>query len=273
MKYKQNLHTHSCYCDGEGKLEEIVLSAIEKGFDSVGFSSHSNTSFDERYCMAKDDEEKYYSECRHLREKYRGIIDVLCGIEQDIYSPPPKFDYDYVIGSVHYIRCRGKYISVDTDAEILTEAVRKYFGGDVYSLAEEYYLNVEKVVEKTNCDIIGHFDVISKFSEKGTGLIDVKNEKYLEMGRNSIKKLITYGKIFEINSGAVARGYRSEPYPAHEFLSLIQKLGGRVTLSSDCHRKDRIDFGFEEMKKAAVSAGFKSISVLINGRFENAELF
>jgi histidinol-phosphatase (PHP family) len=35
-----NLHTHSLYCDGAATIEEMIVSAIENGFDSLGISSH-----------------------------------------------------------------------------------------------------------------------------------------------------------------------------------------------------------------------------------------
>ena len=35
---KQNLHTHSIFCDGKDTIEEMTLEAISKGFDILGFS-------------------------------------------------------------------------------------------------------------------------------------------------------------------------------------------------------------------------------------------
>ena len=37
---KQNLHTHSLYCDGKDSFEEMIQTAIEKEFTILGFSSH-----------------------------------------------------------------------------------------------------------------------------------------------------------------------------------------------------------------------------------------
>ena len=34
---KQNLHTHSIFCDGKDTIEEMTLEAISKGFDILGF--------------------------------------------------------------------------------------------------------------------------------------------------------------------------------------------------------------------------------------------
>ena len=41
MKYLQNLHTHTTYCDGKNTAEEMVQKAIELGFRSLGFSGHA----------------------------------------------------------------------------------------------------------------------------------------------------------------------------------------------------------------------------------------
>ena len=52
MIIKQNLHTHSTYCDGNDRPEEMILTAIDKGFDSVGFSGHSYMYFAEDHSMS-----------------------------------------------------------------------------------------------------------------------------------------------------------------------------------------------------------------------------
>ena len=36
MNEKQNLHTHSLFCDGKNSLEEMVMEAINQGFTSIG---------------------------------------------------------------------------------------------------------------------------------------------------------------------------------------------------------------------------------------------
>ena len=47
MKYRQNLHTHTTFCDGKDTPEELVEAAIAKGFDSIGFSGHSYMYYSE----------------------------------------------------------------------------------------------------------------------------------------------------------------------------------------------------------------------------------
>ncbi len=239
-----DLHIHSTFSDGKNTPEEIILAAIEKGIETIGFSDHSYTFFDESYCISKDKIENYKQEINALKEKYKDKIKVLCGIEQDYYSEEPTDDYDYVIGSVHYVKIEDEFIPIDANREALVAAAQKYFDGDLISLAEEYFKTVSQIVEKTNCDIIGHFDLIRKFNE-GNKLFDENSPRYRKAATDTAKALLKFGRKFEINTGAISRGYRTTPYPSKEILELILNNNGKVVFSSDSHRKDTLCNHFE----------------------------
>ena len=241
----KDLHMHTCYCDGTGTPEDMILSAVEKGLDTVGISGHSYTFFDTSYCMQKEAVPRYIAELRYLRAKYFDKIHVLCGVEQDYYSDYPTDDFDYVIGSVHYVKVEGEYIPVDESIEILRAAVQKYFGGDVYALCERYFETVADVVNKTDCDMIGHFDLISKFIERES-LFDTQHPRYAAAWKAAVDKLVSYGVPFEINTGAIFRGYRTSPYPNEEIIAYIKEKGGRLILSSDAHSAEAISYRFDE---------------------------
>lgn len=243
----KDLHMHTCYCDGKNTPEEMVQSAIEKGLTTVGISGHSYTFFDESYCMQKADIPRYLAECRYLRAKYFDQIHVLCGVEQDYYSDYPTDDFDYVIGSVHYIKVEGEYIPVDESIEILRAAVQKHFDGDVYALCEAYFATVADVVKKTECDIIGHFDLISKFIEKEP-LFDTQHPRYVAAWQKAVDELLKRNVPFEINTGAISRGYRTQPYPSEEMREYIREKGGLFVLSSDAHSKENIGYCFDEFE-------------------------
>ena len=70
------------------------------------------------------------------------------------------------------------------------------------------------------------------------------------------------GAAFEINTGAISRGYRTESYPSDRFLNTIREMGGSVTYSSDAHQAKFITLGFEDVVKRAKAAGFKSFKKL-----------
>ena len=242
-----DLHVHTTYSDGENTPKEMVLAAIEKGMTTIGFSDHSYTPFDLECCIPCDRLDAYKAEIAALKEKYRDKIEILCGIEQDYYSETPTDDYDYVIGSAHYLCLNGQYVAVDIRPEEITAAVDRHFGGDIYALCEAYYQKVADIVDKTNADIIGHFDLISKFNENGE-LFDPSHPRYVAAYTAAADRLIKAGKRFEINTGAMSRGYRTTPYPSKPIYDYIKQNGGKFILSSDSHAAENLCFQFDEWK-------------------------
>lgn len=235
----RDLHIHTDFSDGKNSPEEMVLSAIAKGFTEMGISDHSYTAYDESYCIPKNRIEEYKQVIRALAEQYRDKITIRCGIEQDYYSDEPTGDYDYVIGSVHAVKKDGVYLSVDESAEVQQKAVEEHFGGDYYAFAELYFETVADVVRKTGADIIGHFDLAAKFS-----LFDESHPRYIAAWKKAVDALIPYGKPFEINTGAMSRGYRSVPYPTPDMIAYIRAKGGSFLLSSDSHNAETIGYAF-----------------------------
>lgn len=266
---KSNFHTHTRFCDGKDAPEELVKTAIEKGFQILGFSSHSYTEMDKDFAMSSKKALEYRAEITRLKEKYKGQIELYCGIEQDYFSDEPTDQYDYVIGSVHYVLKNGEYISVDNTAEILKDAVDRLYGGDFDALAEDYFSLVAKVLKKTNADIVGHIDLISKFSEK---LGYTQSPRFLEAAEKAVKALVPYGKPFEINTGAMARGVRTVPYPSPEILNIIKKNGGKIMLSSDCHDKQNLYFAFDKATELAKKAGFSEAYIFVDGKMKAIKL-
>ena len=160
-----DFHTHTSYCDGGNTAAEMAAAAFAQGLKVYGFSGHGYTPYDESYCMLLSDQETYEAEVRALAAEYAGRMEILCGVEQDCLAGTPTRDWDYVIGSVHYIDCSpegGGIVVIDETKEIWQETAEKYFGGDVYAMIERYYETVSRVVEMTGADIIGHLDLITK---------------------------------------------------------------------------------------------------------------
>ena len=248
-------HTHSTYCDGKNTLAEMAEAAHRLGLDSLGFSCHSYL-FNDYGCIQPESIEAYRSEVNALREQYRPLgLDIFLGIEQDACSKKIEDNcYDYVIGSVHNIIVNGDRIVIDGRNSFPTN-LQKHFAGDAVALAVEYYKAVERLYELTECRIVGHIDLVTKFNE-GYCLFDERDPKYENAALSAIEKLAEKGLIFEINTGSVARGYRTEPYPSKRLLSMIREAGGSVTYSSDCHDADFLTYGFESTQRLARECGF-----------------
>lgn len=252
-----DFHVHSTFCDGKSTLEETIEKAIGMGLHKIGFSGHAYTFFDEQYSMKKQGTAEYFEKIQQLKEKYKDKIQILCGIELDLFSSGPDLDFDYRIGSVHYLKCGDEFVTVDSKAEILKEAARKHFGGDMLSLVEEYYKNVAEYKDK-NVDIIGHLDLVTKTNKNGC-LFDTNCARYKTAVLNTVDALLPKNVPFEINTGAISRGYTEAPYPAEFILKYIKEKGGSVIFNSDAHHCDNLCFELDKWYKI-----FKEKGVLPN---------
>ena len=242
----KDLHVHTTYSDGENTPEEMIQAAIARGMKKIGISDHSYTWFDESYCIQKDSIAAYQKEIAELKEKYKDQIKVFCGIEQDYYSDEPTDAYDYVIGSVHYLKVGDSFAFVDETPELFQQAIDTFFGGDAYAFAERYFETVADVVNKTGADIIGHFDLISKFNEE-MHYFDPSHPRYVAAWKKAVDALLPFEKYFEINTGGMVSGRRTSPYPSAEIQNYIRLRGGKLLLSSDAHKAENLCFRFEEI--------------------------
>lgn len=256
---KSNLHTHTTFCDGKNTPEEIVKEAIALEMDTIGFSGHSFTPIDTSYCMTEKGTEDYVREIDRLREIYGEKINILCGIEMDLYGKRPKHAFDYVIGSVHYVQLGGEYCVVDMNAESQKEAIRTHCAGNPYRYVREYFKKVASLPDTLpQCDVIGHFDLVTKFNERND-VFDETDPRFLIPACEAIEHLVKCDVMFEVNTGAISRGYRSKPYPSLPLMQRIASLGGRVTLSSDAHHKDQLLFWFPKALSLLRLAGFQRV--------------
>ncbi len=253
---KRDFHMHTTFCDGKASAEEMVLAAIARGMDMIGFSGHAYTSHDLTWCMSLENTEKYRTEIRRLQDKYAGQIRILLGTEVDYYSDGPLEGYDYKIGSLHYVGIGGKRHEVDDGAEDHYRIAREYFGGDILSFAEAYYAQEAEILEVTGADIIGHFNLIEKFNENDC-VYDSSNERYRKAWQAAVDALLPYGKPFEINTGAISRGYRTKPYPSEEMMQYISDHGGCFILCSDSHNTETLMNKFEEWESYVREHGYR----------------
>lgn len=255
---RSNLHTHTKFSDGADNAENVVLSAIGMGMETLGFSEHSGLPFSTSWCMTPENREAYHKEIARLKEVYRDRLHILLGIEQDLCSGMPDYPYDYVIGSVHCIEVGEEHYMVDSSADVLLDAVKRHYQGDFYRMCRHYYEKMAQVVDRTGCDIVGHFDLITKFNEGGR-LFDEQDPRYLRCAVEALDALLERDVVFEINTGAMSRGYRRTPYPSLMLLRRIAEKRGRVTLTSDSHAKETLLYSFDIAKHLAKASGIGSL--------------
>lgn len=262
MGYKQCLHTHSVLCDGKDTLEEMVLSAIEKGFDSIGFSGHSYMDIYAEFSMSEEDVKVYKAEIARLQQVYGDRIRIYCGLEKDNYTTLSTEDYDYLIGSVHVMEHPEGLLFIDWTAERTRENIEKVFGGDGIAYAKHYFKALADLPNHGSFDILGHFDLLTKFNEKEPDLFDTTDPSYRAAATEAAEALVGKVRFFEVNTGAISRGYRTTPYPDPYIIKEMKRLGFGAIISSDCHDRNFLDCGYEDAKRLLKEAGFTEHYVL-----------
>ena len=262
--FKSNCHTHTTYCDGKNSAREMIEAAISKGFVSLGFSGHSPMKENNDWTMTVQGLESYKSELAALKDEYKNQIDILCGIELDAdYSGVNIDEYDYVIGSVHQFRKGNKFYDVDYSAEMLQEAIDEFFDGSFVEMSREYFSALADFVISTKVNVVGHIDLITKFNIDKP-LFDESNEDYRKAAFDAVDRILAYKPdiLFEVNTGAMYRKGKKEPYPAPFILQYICERGGKITLTSDSHCCESIDFAFDSSVALCKECGFDKIYYL-----------
>lgn len=248
---RSNFHTHTTYSDGKKSPREVVEAALAAGFHSIGFSDHSYAKTLESYSMSLEGTWKCFQEIGELAEEYRGRIAVYNGIELDAESPLPELKYDYIIASVHEMVRRGVSMPVDNTTETQRKMIDTLYGGDTMAFCENYCRTLAEHVKRNRTDFVGHIDLPTKFS-----LIDEENPAYRELMLETVREILPWCDTFELNTGAIARGLRNEPYPASFLLREIKRLGGRVIITSDCHYPEKLTCWFSEAEDFLAAHGF-----------------
>ena len=271
MKNLQNLHTHTTYCDGRDTPVEMIESAIAQGFESLGFSGHGYTFYSPAPPMSLEGTVEYKKEITALKEVYKGKIDLFLGLEFDMYSGVDLSGYDYLIGACHYLKIGDRYVGFDRSADVVQNVIDTEFSGNGMSFAKEYYNQLSLLPEYGNFDILAHFDLITKNIEK-IPYFDIESKEYLDAAFGAIHALKGKIPFFEVNTGAISRGYRTTPYTTIPILKEFRRLGYGAMISSDCHDARHLKTGFDMARQMLIEAGYTEKYILTENGYTAVEL-
>ena len=271
MRYWQNLHTHTYFCDGKDAPEELVKEAIRLGLTSLGFSGHADCYYS-NYPLPEHGTEDCIAEVNRLKEVYRDQLEILLGFEYDMYCGIDTAPFDYVLGAMHYLRDReGNFLPFDRDIENMENLINNHFGGDGMAFAKQYYREIAEMPRYVNADIVAHFDTITKLCEKKR-FFDYESREYLDAAFEAVHALVEKIPVFEVNTGAMSRGYRTVPYPTAPILREMKNAGVHLVLSSDCHDKRYLTYGFDAALDLIRACGFDEIYYLTKSGFRAVPL-
>ena len=255
---RQNLHTHSVWDDGANTLEEMAQAAISAGLTSLGFSAHSFLPFAREWCLAPERQAEYLAKLESVRRQFAGVLRIYSGMEWDLLSEVHTDAFEYVIGSIHQIVVGGEACSVDQSAETTAWYLQRWFNGSADAAAEAYFAQYEALAKVEKVDIVGHFDLLTKFDETDH-FYDADSPRFRAAAIRAMDVLVAANKIFEINTGAISRGYRTTPYPSRAILTELGRRKARITVSADAHAASDVAFGFAEAEALAIDCGFSEV--------------
>ena len=258
-----SLHNHTIFCDGEDDIETMCRSAYEKQLCAVGFSAHApvpkHTGIKTDWHLSEDMLDEYVSEVISAKNRWRGKIDVLLGLEVDyikgLRSPNDSdiksVNADYIIGSVHYvIPPNGADIfTVDGHWDEFEKGLCEGFNEDGEALMQCYYDATIDMILQGGFDILGHADLIKKNCQN-----KILWNKENELIRQKEIAAASTNIIVEVNTGGLNRKKIDEVYPSKLFLQYFCENNIPVLITADAHCaahiKGNYDIAINTLKNA-----------------------
>lgn len=257
------VHTHTNLTDAENTPDEMARAAYEKGIKVFGISEHC-WGEEEKFGIPLNKMDEYCDTLLRLKNEYAGKMEILCGLEMDEVAPEETdiSRLDYVIGSSHFVKDkRGIYVPVDHSVDVLKKGLEEGFDGSYRAFIESYCEQFTKYIKRSKPDIIGHIDLYCKFNSKSE-YFDENAKWYKNLALSFVDELLTNDIVFEMNTGAISRGYLSRPYPDIFLLKRIQEKKGRIIITSDAHSTNALDTFFTECEEILKSLGFREVCEL-----------
>src|SRR5919204_1409779 len=249
-------HVHTARCGhAVGSMEQYVEEAIASGLREMGFSDHLYLYWlppeqrDPELGMADWELDYYVEDVERCRRRYGAEItirlsteaDYIPGQERQLESILRRYDWDYLIGSVHFIDGWGF-----DDAR----SIDGYAGWDIDALYARYFELVGASAETGLFDTIGHADLVKKFGFRPSA---DQSEAYARL----VERFARAGVCVEVNTAGLRREC-AELYPHPDLLRACSQAGVPTTFASDAHRPDHVSADFSAGVDLLRSAGYQS---------------
>lgn len=252
-----DFHTHSEFSvDGRYSMEDFAEKAIEKNMRCICFTDHIDLETGKDRIDIGFIPYDYFKKAKQVKYNYKNKIEVLAGVEIGIKPELKKrYDeliknnpFDFVILSIHAIDTLDIHYDNYTKGKSPLEAINAYYDY-MYQCIESY----------DNYDVLGHIDYIDRYFDT-PGLIPEFNT-YSSKVEKVMKKIISAKKGIEINTAGLRYGLNYF-HPKADILKLYKELGGEIiTIGSDAHTPEHLNYEYESVRKFLKYLGFKNIYI------------
>ncbi|WP_188903047.1 histidinol-phosphatase HisJ family protein [Deinococcus aerophilus] len=256
-------HLHTPLCGhASGEPREYAQAALDAGLAGLCFTDHSPMPrwYDAPWRMRIEQLWQYVEKVQDVQAEFAGRLDVRLGLEADFHPGTERFverllgvhEWDYVIGSVHYIGAWGFDNPEFTD---------EYGERDLGGLYRDYYTLVEGAARSGLFDALGHLDLPKKFGHRDPD------------GAAALRTLDTVaavGLALDFNTA----GWRkpvAEAYPAPQLVRAAAERGIPFVLGSDAHKPGEVGYRFAEAAAQIENVGGRIVTYAGRVRQESAQ--
>ncbi len=231
--------------------------AAERGVEALGVSEHvyrfrqALDVWDHPYWRehAHDDLDAY---CEFVRERTSlklGIeADYVAGAEDRMASLLEAREWDYVLGSVHFLG--NEALDMDGDWDIWRS------GGDVERIWTRYFETLGEAARTGMFDVLAHPDLVKVWGDP-----DRRPQRDLRFYYDAAMDGIAGSDVAIEVSTAGLRKPVGEIYPERGFLEMCIEAGRPVALSSDAHSPNDLAYRYDEALEYLGSLGITEIAV------------
>ncbi len=243
--------------------ERYREAAQEAGVEELGVSEHVyrfhqaleiwRHPFWEGY--AHDDLEDYCDFVRDRTDLRLGLeMDYVPGAEDRTAGLLEAHDFDYVVGSVHFIsEAEG---AVDMDPFTVWDAKDPRRSPEM--VWTRYFETVAASAASGLFDIIAHPDLVKYFGPSHPERIPRRDLRFFY--EPAAEAFAEAGVAVEVSTAGL-RKPAAEIYPAPAFLEMCVEAGVPVALSSDAHRPQDVGAGYEQATELLRALGVEEIAV------------
>jgi len=237
-------------------MEEYVEAALAAGLAEIGFSDHipmywlPEAERDPGTAMPMEELEEYVGDVLRLRERYPEIpirlgieADYIPGREEELARLLERYEWDYVIGSVHFI---GDW-NFDHPA-----LVNRYAEWDISDLYARFFTLEQMAARSGLFDIMAHIDLIKKFGHRPSADL---SRLYADVAR----AMADAGVAIELSTAGLRKPV-GEVYPSPALLGECARCGVPLVISSDAHSPEEVAYEFDRARAVARAAGYSQVA-------------
>lgn len=260
-----HVHTPFCPHGSKDQLDCYIQKAIELNIKGITFTEHAPLPLDfvdpapeKDSAMTWENLPPYIQEIQQLKEKYKGEITILLGLEVDFIEGYEEQTrkilnevgpyLDDAILSVHFLNHNNRYFCLDYSPEMFETMISVF--GSVEAIYDAYFTTVQKSIDANlgtyKPKRIGHISLVKKFQQKfpTTKSYDTVFWQLLD----SIKEK---EMTLDYNSAGVVKPLCGEPYPPESVIKGALERRIPLIYGSDAHSVKGLSQGIEKLYSGA----------------------